>query len=833
MPITIKKGIMKYREPNGDYKGLDGISQEYTTQQIEAIQSAGQTQISNINSVLQEAKESGEFDGPQGPKGDTGDIGPQGPQGIPGITAIDDTSGSGDTDKTWSADKLVSEFSDLENAIPTVPTKVSQFENDSGYLTQHQDISNKADKTDIPTKVSELTNDSGYLTSETDPTVPAWAKAAQKPTYTASEVGALASNTHIPSTTAELTNDAGFITSSALPTKVSDLTNDAGYLTQHQDISGKANSADLAAVATSGDYADLSNKPTIPTVPVQDVQVNGVSVLNDGTANIPIASASDPGVVKAPSGKGVYVDADNDLAINPAGATAIKQGTAAFLPIVPVHQAKSVFYGLAKAAGHDEKNSVEPVGTYTPEAKAAIQSMLNVPSKTDTQLDTTLSRGRKENTTVGASSFAFGDNVQASGLVSHAEGRGTTASGELAHAEGNYAKAYGFASHAEGNYTEASGNSSHVEGYGTVASGELSHAEGSQTVAIGPHSHAEGHNNYRLSTNAYEINDQQYNLNYGAVGTADHSEGYDTIADSTLGGTLNDSYAAHAEGVGTIAVANAQHAQGKWNAPDTNFADVVGNGTENARSNAYALTWSGDGKFAGNVYVGCGDDSSGGTMLPKDVQIDGTSVVDQNGVANVPKASSSVLGVIKVNGDLSYTGIGINNGLLHTVTASDTELRRGLNNNRPVTPINQHTSTFYALAKVAGDTTQAQSDNAVGIYTDEAKQAIQTMLGIDLSSIASQVEIPLVETVDGAAVTITGQPNTRYMCGEVTSISITPPAAGSIDVVFTSGSTVAVLTLPSTVKMPEWFDASTLDTNTVYEILITDGVYGSVMTWAT
>jgi len=96
-------------------------------------------------------------------------------------------------------------------------------------------------------------------------------------------------------------------------------------------------------------------------------------MLNSNTANIPIASASNLGVVKTPSEKGVYVDANNDLAINPANATAIKQGTAAFTPIVPVHQEKSVFYGLAKAAGHDEKNSVEPVGTYTPEAKAAIQ----------------------------------------------------------------------------------------------------------------------------------------------------------------------------------------------------------------------------------------------------------------------------------------------------------------------------------------------------------------------------------------------------------------------------------------------------------------------------
>ena len=50
----------------------------------------------------------------------------------------------------------------------------------------------------IPTSTSQLTNDSGFITSETDPTVPAWAKASTKPTYTASEVGALPSSTVIP-----------------------------------------------------------------------------------------------------------------------------------------------------------------------------------------------------------------------------------------------------------------------------------------------------------------------------------------------------------------------------------------------------------------------------------------------------------------------------------------------------------------------------------------------------------------------------------------------------------------------------------------------------------
>ena len=51
----------------------------------------------------------------------------------------------------------------------------------------------------VPTKTSDLSNDSGFITgyTETDPTVPAWAKAASKPTYTAAEIGAAESeHTH-------------------------------------------------------------------------------------------------------------------------------------------------------------------------------------------------------------------------------------------------------------------------------------------------------------------------------------------------------------------------------------------------------------------------------------------------------------------------------------------------------------------------------------------------------------------------------------------------------------------------------------------------------------
>ena len=65
----------------------------------------------------------------------------------------------------------------LKTDIPTVPTKVSELENDKGYLTEHQSLAEyetiadadaklalKADKTEIPTKTSQLTNDSDFIT---------------------------------------------------------------------------------------------------------------------------------------------------------------------------------------------------------------------------------------------------------------------------------------------------------------------------------------------------------------------------------------------------------------------------------------------------------------------------------------------------------------------------------------------------------------------------------------------------------------------------------------------------------------------------------------------
>lgn len=89
-----------------------------------------------------------------------------------------------------------------------------------------------------------------------------------------------------------------------VPTNVSSFTNDAGYLSAIPSeyitdtelataIAGKANSADLATVATSGSYADLTGKPTIPTVPTNvSAFTNDAGYLTSYTESDPVFSAS-------------------------------------------------------------------------------------------------------------------------------------------------------------------------------------------------------------------------------------------------------------------------------------------------------------------------------------------------------------------------------------------------------------------------------------------------------------------------------------------------------------------------------------------------------------
>ena len=179
---------------------------------------------------------------------------------------------------------------ELTNGLATKADKVHTHDQ---YLTEHQDISMKADKSAIPTKVSQLTNDKGYLTSHQD------ISGKADKTYVDTELAKKANTSHthsyndltdkptIPSTTnlatkTELTN--------GLATKADKVHTHDQYLTEHQDISMKADKTELhshsnktvldgitSAKVTEwnnkstfdGNYNSLTNKPTIPTVPTK------------------------------------------------------------------------------------------------------------------------------------------------------------------------------------------------------------------------------------------------------------------------------------------------------------------------------------------------------------------------------------------------------------------------------------------------------------------------------------------------------------------------------------------------------------------------------------
>ena len=76
--------------------------------------------------------------GEQGPKGDTGDTGPQGPAGKDGLTTKISVNG---TTYTQTSGLIT-----LPN-YPTVPTKVSQLTNDSGYITTEHNQTIKSGST--------------------------------------------------------------------------------------------------------------------------------------------------------------------------------------------------------------------------------------------------------------------------------------------------------------------------------------------------------------------------------------------------------------------------------------------------------------------------------------------------------------------------------------------------------------------------------------------------------------------------------------------------------------------------------------------------------------
>lgn len=204
-----------------------------------------------------------------------------------------------------SASSQIPTVTVVKSAISdAVPTNVSTFVNDAGYLTSYTEtdptvpswaksstkpsytLDEVTDGTSrkLPTNVSDLNNDSGFITgyTETDPTVPSWAKSSTKPSYTASEVGALPDTTSIPSNTSDLNNDSGYITSTDIPTNISAFYNDSNYITSSDIPSNISSFYNDSGYLTSSDFMTINNQSIIGS---GNITISGY----DGTDLIPSA----------------------------------------------------------------------------------------------------------------------------------------------------------------------------------------------------------------------------------------------------------------------------------------------------------------------------------------------------------------------------------------------------------------------------------------------------------------------------------------------------------------------------------------------------------------
>ena len=183
-------------------------------------------------------------------------------------------------------------------------TKVSEWNNKSTFSGNYNDLTNKPTIPTVPTNISSFTNDSGYITSIpseyiTDSELTAKGYATENYVTTAIDNAQLsggsgetvdmtkyALKTELPTKTSQLTNDSNFLTSIPSEYVTETELNNKGYLTEHQSLENYAKTSDLHThdnksildnitsdkvtewnnkSTFSGSYNDLTDKPTIPT----------------------------------------------------------------------------------------------------------------------------------------------------------------------------------------------------------------------------------------------------------------------------------------------------------------------------------------------------------------------------------------------------------------------------------------------------------------------------------------------------------------------------------------------------------------------------------------
>lgn len=209
-------------------------------------------------------------------------------------------------------------YNDLSNK-PTIPTKVSELENDSHYIDNTYHDSSKQDTiSDLDNIRSKANSALQEIPSEyiTETELNNYHDSSKQDTINDLETirdgaskGATALQ-KIPSEYAKVED---------IPTKTSELENDSGFLTEHQDINNKLDKpTDTPAVGKVLAIKQVNDDGTFVCEWVEqsggsdlDVQINGKSIVQDGIAKIPMTGYIDEktvvreGLVFIPSGYGL------------------------------------------------------------------------------------------------------------------------------------------------------------------------------------------------------------------------------------------------------------------------------------------------------------------------------------------------------------------------------------------------------------------------------------------------------------------------------------------------------------------------------------------------
>lgn len=216
------------------------------------------------------------YNGADGKDGQDGQDGQDGKDGIDGKDGKDAKINGKNSIEIEAGNNIT--IDNTENGI-----RINSTGGGSGGTSNYNDLSNKPKINNVELNGNKSLNDLGiqpkgnYLISETDPTVPSYVKNISQANITSWN-----NKSDFSGNYNDLTNKPTIPT---VPTNVSAFTNDVGYLTQHQDISKKQDKL-IAGSNITIDENNVISATGGGTSNVDDVRINDVSIVKDKIANI-------------------------------------------------------------------------------------------------------------------------------------------------------------------------------------------------------------------------------------------------------------------------------------------------------------------------------------------------------------------------------------------------------------------------------------------------------------------------------------------------------------------------------------------------------------------